>query len=128
MSKGTRETFRYSISFKQKVVREVESGMGIDEVRRRYGIGGCSTVQQWIVKFGKNHLLNKVVRVETMEERDQLKALKKEVQQLKMALADSLLAQRCLEQVIEEANKELNTDLKKNFGSDVSPRYKGSSR
>ena len=128
MSKGTRETFRYSISFKQKVVREVESGLGIDEVRRRYGIGGCSTVQQWIQKFGKNHLLNKVVRVETMEERDQLKALKKEVQQLKMALADSLLAQRCLEQVIEEANKELNTDLKKNFGSDVSPRYRGNSR
>ena len=33
-----------------------------------------------------------------------------------MALADSLLAQRSLEVVIEEANKEYHTDLKKNFG------------
>jgi|GEM_PF-1313927 transposase-like protein len=116
MSKVTRETVRYSISFKQKVVREVESGLGIDEVRRRYGIGGCSTVQKWIEKFGKNHLLNKIVRVETMEDRDQVKLLKKEVQNLKMALADSLLAQRCLEQVIEEANREYKADLKKILG------------
>ena len=33
-----------------------------------------------------------------------------------MALADSLMAQRCLEVLIEEANKEYKTDIKKNFG------------
>jgi len=39
---------------------------------------------------------------------------------LKLALADSLLAQRSLEVVIDEASKEYKTDLKKSFGESVS--------
>jgi len=116
MQKSHQEQVRYSSSFKQQVVRELESGAGIEELRKRYKIGGCATIQGWLRKFGKNHLLNKVVRIETMEERDRLKQLEVENKKLKMALADSLMAQRCLEVLIEEANKEYKTDIKKNFG------------
>ena len=52
----------------------------------------------------------------TMEEKDQLKELQRQLREAKAALADSLIAQRCLEILIEEANKEYRTDLKKNFG------------
>ena len=121
MPKRRRTIFRYSVSFKQRVVREIEQGgEGIQSVRRRYGIKGGSTIQQWIRKFGKNHLLNKVVRIETMEEKDRIKELEKQIQKLKIALADSLLAQRSLEVLIEEANKEYKTDLKKNVGDAAS--------
>ena len=120
MQNRQRELIRYSTSFKLQVVREIESGQGIEQVRSRYGIGGVSTIHNWLRKFGKNHLLNKVVRIETMEEKDRIKALEAEVKRLKLALADSLLAQRCLETVIDEANKELKTDLKKNFGDQAS--------
>ena len=116
MQKSHQEQVRYSSSFKQQVVRELESGAGIEELRKRYKIGGCATIQGWLRKFGKNHLLNKVVRIETMEERDRLKQLEVENKKLKMALADSLMAQRCLEVLIEETNKEYKTDIKKNFG------------
>lgn len=116
MQSRQQEVVRYSNSFKQQVVRELESGLGIDELRKRYKIGGGATIQAWVRKFGKNHLLNKVVRIETMEERDRLKQLEEENKKLKMALADSLMAQRCLEVLIEEANKEYKTDIKKNFG------------
>ena len=51
-----------------------------------------------------------------MEEKDRIKQLQEEVKKLKLALADSLLAQRSLEVVIEEANKEYKADLKKSFG------------
>ena len=51
-----------------------------------------------------------------MEEKDRIKQLEEEVKKLKLALADSMLAQRSLEVVIDEANKEYKTDLKKNFG------------
>ena len=74
------------------------------------------TVHQWIRKFGKNNLLNKNIRIETMEEKDRIKQLQEEIKKLKLALADSMLAQRGLEVVIEEANKEYKTDLKKSFG------------
>jgi transposase-like protein len=113
---------RYSISFKQKVVREIEEeGLHIEQARRRYAITGSATIQNWVRKFGKNHLLKKVVRIETMDEKDRIKHLEQEIRKLKMALADSVLAQKCLEVVIDEANKEYKTDLKKNFGDTASP-------
>ena len=113
---------RYSISFQQKIVREIEEeGLHIEQVKRRYGIRGAGTIQNWVRKFGKNHLLKKVVRIETMDEKDRIKQLEQEIKKLKMALADSVLAQKCLEVVIDEANKEYKTDLKKNFGDTPSP-------
>lgn len=113
---------RYSISFQRKVVKEIEEeGLFIGEVKRRYGIKGSGTVQKWVRKFGKNDLLNKVVRIETMEEKDRIKQLEQEIKKLKLALADSMLEKRCLEVLIDEANKEYKTDLKKNFGDAASP-------
>jgi transposase-like protein len=43
--KKAKQIHRYSICFKEKVVQEVSSGSNINEVRRRYGIKGGSTVQ-----------------------------------------------------------------------------------
>lgn len=116
MSKNSRPCIRYSISFKQQVVREMEEGSSIIELRRRYNIKGGETIQKWIRKFGREHLLNKVIRIETMEDKDRLKQLEQENKKLKMALADAYMAKDCLEVLIELANKEYKTDLKKSFG------------
>src|SRR5215467_2551316 len=121
MTKISRYERRYSIGFKQRVVRELEErGCTKASLKRKYGIKGGSTLQDWIRKFGKNHLLNQVIRIETMEEKDRVRELEAEIKRLKLALADSLLAQRSLEVVIQEANKEYRTDLKKNFGDTAS--------
>ena len=117
MSREQKVSIRYSISFKRKVVREVEEeGIGINAIQRRYGIKGGSTVNKWIKQLGKNHLLNKVIRVEMKGEKDRTKELEKEVKKLKQALADAYLAKECAEKIIELANEEYKTDLKKNFG------------
>ncbi len=123
-----KKQIRYSISFKQQVVQEVEQGASKDSVRRKYGIRGGETINKWLRKFGKHHLINQTIRVETMDEKDRVKALEKEVQRLKMALADAFLAQRSLETVIDEANKLYGTDLKKNLGQSPSPDSKKSSK
>jgi transposase-like protein len=61
---GKKKTYyRYSIYFKEKVVQEVSSGSGIMEVCRRYGIG-TNTVQRWLRRFGREELLNTVIRIE----------------------------------------------------------------
>jgi transposase-like protein len=120
MTKEARTLNRYSISFKKQLIGELESGTPIYELQRRYDIRGADTIQRWIRQYGKNHLLNKIVRIETMNEKDRLKKLEEENKALKQALADSIIANRCLETLVEEANKEYNTDLKKNFGSGVS--------
>ncbi len=111
-----RKTIRYGISFKQMVVKEVEEGSSMEFVRKKYDIGGGSTIQKWIMAFGKHHLLNKIIRIETMNERDRLKQLEEDNKRLKMALADAYMAKDCLEGVIKMADEEYKTDLKKNFG------------
>jgi transposase-like protein len=121
MTQRSKPVIRYSISFRQKVVREIEEeGLTVKAAQRRYGIKGGHTIQGWISKFGKHYLLGKIIRIETMEEKDQIKKMQEEIRKLKMALADSLMAQKCLETVIDEANKEYKTDLKKSFGGDAS--------
>lgn len=117
MTKEQKVIKRYSISFKQKVVREVEEGeLTISEVGRRYGIKGGSTIQNWIRKFGKNYLLSKIVRIETMGEKDRIKELEGEVMRLKVALADATLARHALESLIDVVNEHYHTDVKKNLG------------
>ena len=121
MTRQSKVTIRYSISFKQKVVREVEEeGLGIMEAARRYGIKGGSTVQKWIRQFGKNHLLNKVVRVEMKGEKDRVKELEAEIKKLKIALADSTMEKHALETLIDIVNEHYHTDVKKNLGQQPS--------
>lgn len=63
-------SIRYSFGFKQKVVQEIEEeGLSLSQARRRYGIKGSQTIQVWLEKFGKNHLLNKTVRIEMKEKK-----------------------------------------------------------
>jgi transposase len=121
MTKSNRLVVRYSISFKQKVVKEVEQeGLSISEVNRRYGIKGEETVKRWLKALGKQHLLNTVIRVEMKGEKDRLLEMEKEILKLKAALADSYLARDCAEEVIKQANKLYQTDLKKKFGEQAS--------
>ena len=88
-----KRTIRYSESFKHQVVRELENGRfnGVEEARQHYGIKGAMTVQGWLKKLGKNHLLPKVVRVESPEERNELRRLRERVRRLEAALADAHL-------------------------------------
>ena len=118
-TKQQKSTIRYSISFKQMVIREVEQGINMEALRRKYDIRGGATIQQWIKLYGKHHLLNKIIKVETMDERDRVKQLEADNKKLKMALADAYMAKDCLEGVIRMANKEYKTDLKKIFGDQL---------
>ena len=129
MSTGPRISVRYSIGFKQKVVRELEEeGLTIKDAARRYGIKGGQTVSNWLKKYGKYHLLNKMVRIETMDEKDRIKQLEEENKKLKIALADSVMARRCLEVVIEQADKTYALDLKKKLDEVVSGNLKGNTK
>lgn len=121
-------SIRYSISFKQMIVKEVEEGNNIELVRKKYDIGGGCTIQKWIKDFGKHHLLNKIVRVESMDERNKLKQLEEDNKKLKMALGEAYMAKECLEGVIKMANQEYKTDLKKNFGGHLPNNLKGSTK
>lgn len=121
MTKKERKVIRYSIGFKQKVVKEIEEeGMSISEANRRYGITGGHTVQKWLKVLGRSHLLNTVIRVEMKTEQDRLLELEQEVKKLKLALADAYLARDCAEEVVKQVGKLYGEDLKKKFGGQAS--------
>ncbi|MCK5289012.1 MAG: transposase [Candidatus Omnitrophica bacterium] len=108
---------RYSKAFQQKVVSEIESGeINICKAQSLYDIKGGSTIQRWIRKLGKNHLLAKIIRVEMKDEKDKIKVLEKKVKQLESALANEHLKSIALEALVVVAEKHYKTDLKKNFG------------
>lgn len=125
MTKTVREIKRYSISFKKHVVEELESGSSYSYLQKKYGIRGAETIQKWVRSLGRDHLLNKTVRIETVDEKRRLRELEEENRRLKSALADSVVANHMLETLIKVANEEYGTDLKKNFGSGPSPKGKG---
>ena len=89
----SKTVIRYSESFKLRIVNELESGKlsCVHEARMHYGIRGCGTVEYWLRKYGKNHLLCKVVKVQTTDEKDELKKQKARIKQLEKALADAHL-------------------------------------
>jgi len=84
-------SIRYSEGFKLQVIDELASGKfkRISEVRSAYGITGACTVEGWLVKYGREDLLTKRIRIESVTERDEKKELKKRVKNLETALADA---------------------------------------
>jgi len=53
--------FTYDQQFKDIVISLLESGIvsSIEEIRRRFLIGGHTTVQKWLRKAGKDHLIKR---------------------------------------------------------------------
>lgn len=113
---------RYSQAFKQKVIAEIESGqLTLAEAQRIYDIKSYGTIRYWLKRYGKHHLLPKIVRIEMRDEKDKLKELEKEKQELESALAQAHLKILCLESLIDVAEDHYQVNFKKNFGQKASP-------
>lgn len=103
----------YSEAFKRQVVDEIACGKysSAYKAQQAYGIRGNATVTKWIKKYGREDLLPKRVRIETMEEVDQLKEARKRIRELEAALADAHI-DHCLEHAfLEIACERMETDL-----------------
>ena len=70
---------------------------------RAYGIRGGATIESWARKYGKSHLLGKVIRVERPKEINEARELRKRVRELEKALADAHLEHRVEEQYLKIA-------------------------
>ena len=114
-----RTVIRYSLGFKQQVIRQLESGRfgSFSEAREHFGIQGVYTIQRWLRKYGRNHLCAKVVRVEKLNEKDEIRALKKQIRQLKEVLgqtqAEKVIGEEFLKIACEELGQEVEGFKKK---------------
>ena len=110
----TKDVISYSNAFKRKVVDEIERGkLTKNQAMQFYGIKGGSTIHYWIKRMGKNHLLNKRVRIELKGEPKKLAELKKRNQELEKALADAYLKLRAYEYIDEAYGVKNIPEVKK---------------
>jgi len=120
-----RLTMRYSNAFKLKIVEEIEKGrLTVTEASRLYEINGNQTIYNWIRKYGKNHLIQKFVRVEMKNEKDIIKAKEERIRELEEALAALTLQNICQECYIETVESRLTEEEKKTAFSSLSPEQK----
>lgn len=121
MNKST--IIRYSEAFKLEVVKDYEeSDLTREEIRLKYGVKGYSTIASWVKKYGSPAAQNRKIRIEMPNEIDELKALKKEIKELKQMLADAhirnvtnenflFFAAERLGMTVEELKKKIGTEL-----------------
>lgn len=104
------KSIRYSEAFKHQVIEQIEDGTYTHNQAAK--VYGCSqsTIHYWLKKYGKNHLLNKVVRIQTMDEASRMQQLESQVSELKQALADAHIEQKLTERFLELACRKMGMD------------------
>lgn len=109
----TSEQIRYSEAFKQQVITEIASGRfkGPHAASKAYGIKGTATVTGWLRRYGRSDLMPRVIKITSMEEKDEKQALKQRVRELERALADAHMKGLLDEAYLGIACQRLGLDL-----------------
>lgn len=105
---------RYSDAFRRQVVAEYEAGSRITDLKKKYGIGGQTTIQRWIEKYAHRSLRHHLVRIQSAQEVDRIRELEGRVRELEQALGKVTLERLALESTLEVFQELAEVDAKKN--------------
>lgn len=105
---------RYSEAFKRQVIREYENGDSMADLKKKYGITGGSTIQNWIKKYAKQGFRHELVRIQSAEEADRVRELEEQVEELEQALGRVVLEKLKIESILEELEETYGVEVKKN--------------
>ena len=96
---------RYSLALKQKIMEEIRDGKWTSawQASKMYGIKD-QTVYKWMDKLGFSHLKTRIVEVKTLDEIDEVKQLRKQVKELKLALAEETLSRQIEQATVQVAS------------------------
>lgn len=107
MYKNDKVIRRYSEPFKLKILDELTTGkLNKNQLGKLYGINP-TTINEWIRKYNRKDLMNTRIKVETKDEITRIKALQKEIEQLKKLLLKKDLDTMVLESYLEVAAEDL---------------------
>ena len=83
-----RTTMEYSAAFKRQVVEELAAGKfgSCHQAGQAHHVS-APTVLRWIREQGREDLLARRIKVETMKDRDELKAARARIRELEAALS-----------------------------------------
>lgn len=123
MYKNDQVTRRYSEGFKLKILSELSCGKHSKrQLSMIYGLRS-STINEWIKKYDRKDLMNTRIMVENQDEISRIKALQKEIEQLKKLLLkkdlEMLVNDSYLEVLAEQLGYKNVAELKKKL--DIKP-------
>ena len=119
MYKKDMVTRRYSEGFKLKILAELSTGnYSKKQLGAIYGINR-TTINEWIKKYDRKDLMNTRIMIENQDEISRIKALQKEIEQLKKLLLkkdlEMLVNDSYLEVIAEKYGFKNVAELKKNL-------------
>jgi len=107
--------------FYPNLVQEITLRDSLETKRQLGDIYGINrtTINEWIKKYNRKDLMNTRILVETQDETTRIKALQKEIKQLKDLLIKKELDKLVIDSYLEVASEKLGyknvDDLKKNL-------------
>lgn len=111
---------RYSDDFKTIVVNEVLSGqISKESARKKYGIGGSTTVLKWIRKFEGSKPKRLFMNEKPEKTKEQLEL---EIEQLKHQLEYEKLKSEAFDTMIDIAEDEFKISIRKKSGAKPSKK------
>lgn len=107
---------RYSLAFKQAVVREYEDGESLTSLSHKYGITGTTTLKRWVEQFGRYGTRHKLMVIQKPEEQNRVRELEQQIRELEKALAQVTLDKIMLTATLEVVERDYNIKVKKTHG------------
>jgi len=115
---------RFSEEIKKKIVHDIESGSATVLQSSRELLVSEQTIYRWIYKYSRYLKKNRVMVIEDKSEAYRTKELEKRLKEAEAALGRKQMEIDFLNKLIEFANEEFKTDLKKNLSKGPSPGSK----
>jgi len=107
---------KFSETFKKQIVREFEQGLlNKDQLQRKYGLGGNSTVLKWCRKYGKFAYPKQLASGRPMKDPQ-----KQRIKELERKLKAAELKLKVYDKLIEVTNRQLDTDIVKKIEAELS--------
>jgi transposase len=121
LSKQERKQRRFSESFKQQKVKEIELGyVSVTDVSNQYQVTRAN-VHRWMLKFGSMKGKQERIILESSSDTKQLLALKKKVAELERIIGQKQLLIDFKDKMIDLAEETYGVEIKKNFSTRPSP-------
>ena len=120
----------FSEAVKKQIVRDIEKGKASALQASRELDASLATIYRWIYRYSRYLEKNQIMVVEDKSEAYRTKELEKQLKEAQAALGRKQMEIDFLNKLIEFANEEFKTDLKKNLSkgpSSGSKRTKGKS-
>lgn len=110
----------FSDAIRKTTVGDIERGKcSVIQASKELGVSSQS-IYRWIYQYSRHLIKNRVMVVEDKSESYRSQELEKRIKDLEAALGRKQIELEFLNKIIDLANEEFKTDLKKNLQSDHS--------